>query len=283
MIHLPKNLSALALAAASDGTRYSMTGIQVEEYKDGQFTATATDGKILCVIRGHGFESFPHPQMFDLNNDQFTYCIPAKALQKALNALKPDRKNPWPALGVVAETGPIVNGAASTGKVMLCDGVTSQVLDQIEGRFPDFRQVVPGKPALLTLTLDPALMIRLLTVAESFLRDSNTKSVHLLFWGDGMPAGITARSDRGEFFDGLIVPLTGKGGESHPTRPDEKEEDEDEPAPSLKEQREAEATAEEMPEPDHIAPPEPSANGVHLNGAMPSPNGKGRGRRTRRK
>ncbi len=74
-----------------------------------------------------------------------------------------------------------------------------------EGRFPEFSFVLPRKPALLAVRVDPTLLAGLLLAAAAL---DPVGGVALLFYGREQPLGIVGHNDAGQFFDALISPLT---------------------------------------------------------------------------
>jgi hypothetical protein len=76
-----------------------------------------------------------------------------------------------------------------------------------EGRYPPTDEVIPKHGALITFRLDPAALVRLLDVITA-LADDDNRAVTFLYYGKGRVIGLAAHNSQGQYFDGVIMPLS---------------------------------------------------------------------------
>jgi hypothetical protein len=188
-VFLPKNLAALAGVVAKEATRYSANALRVLDL-GGAYRVEATDGKKLVVVRG------PCPEVScpaldpDFGGANET-LVPAEDWKAGFRL----GGKKQPAVGLAAD--------ATSFKLAVGDQAVSGT--RAEGRFPDFTMVLPKKPATLGFRLDPNILIGLLQAAAAL---DPSGGVQFLFYGRDKPVGLACRNEAGQFFDGLIMPLT---------------------------------------------------------------------------
>jgi hypothetical protein len=188
-VFLPKNLAALAGVAAKEATRYSANALRVLDPGDGTYRVEVTDGKRLAVVRGPcAHESGPAPNPSPLG--LASVLVPVAEWKAAFRM----GGKQWP-----------VALSAQGSSFHLAVGEQSVTGSAPEGRFPDFASVLPKRPAPFAFCVDPLLMIGLLQAAAAL---EPTGGVGVLFYGPDKPVGLVARNDAGQFFDGLLMPLT---------------------------------------------------------------------------
>jgi DNA polymerase III sliding clamp (beta) subunit (PCNA family) len=188
-LYLPRNLAALATVAARDCGRYSLAAVRVKDPGGGLYRAEATDGKVLAIVQGPAPEAC-YPALEERPDGDAEVLIPRDDWQKAFRL--GDRHRP-------------VGLAAWGGEITLAVGDQALTTRPVDGRYPDVDQILPRHGALLAVRLDPGLLAELLKVATAV---NPGGGVDLLFYGRGKPLGLMTRSNGGQTFDALIMPLT---------------------------------------------------------------------------
>jgi hypothetical protein len=206
-LHLPATLGPLARCAADDQGRYSMNGVQVSDPGDGTFRCAVTDGRRLLVARGIC------PERGHLNCPPDAHVVvPTGAWNEAFRKipkLVPQNgrwSSPKPPDAVSFEFtgGPQMHQA----KVRVATGERSFNCDPIDGRFPDWNQVIPKGPPAFAIRVNPELLANLLTAMSQMLGE-DCQTVTLCFWKPETPLGVVAKdSATGLCLDGLLMPLT---------------------------------------------------------------------------
>ena len=191
-LYLPKNLAALANVAAKEATRYSADALHVLDL-DGTYRVEATDGKRLAVVRGPCPPAQNYPALQPAGQSAADVLVPVESWREAFRAKgKKDQELP---VGLVADD--------TSFRLAVGQKVIEGALP--EGRFPAFSAVLPKKPAICSIKVDPALLAGLLQVAAAL---DPSGGVALLFYGREQPLGVMGRNDAGQFFDGMLQPLT---------------------------------------------------------------------------
>ncbi len=188
-VFLPRNLAALAGVVAKDATRFSVNALHVIDGGD-TYRVEATDGRRLAVVRGPAPEA-QHPALDTAFGGAAEALVPADSWREAFRA-KGKKEQP---VGLVADD----------TSFKLAVGQTVIEGQRPEGRFPSCDAVLPKKPALLALKVDPTLLAGLLAAAAAL---EPVGGVELLFYGREKPLGVSGKNDAGQFFDGLLMPLT---------------------------------------------------------------------------
>jgi hypothetical protein len=187
LITLPEAAKELAQLCADKGSA-NCKGVRVTEYADARFRAEATNGKVLGILRGL---CPPLAGMGPLlpEDNGYSGVVPSHAWLAAFQ------------------------GARQPVEVFLsADQVTLRCADKLiqsahdGGRWPNVDGVLPTTPPLITIDLDPRLLIALLRAATPWA-EGNPPIVKLCYWGSGQPVAVlTAYGDY--TFDGLIMPVT---------------------------------------------------------------------------
>lgn len=166
---LRSTLRAMRHLSGTKDVRYYLNGVLVEVRK-GQGVLVATDGSVL------GAHAFP----VDADEPDAEFIIPLDAI-KALKA------------------------RGSTSVEILRDGMTLTIrtpdgdtqATAIDGKFPDWRRVMPDRPSGEHAHFDPDHLARFCDVARD-LFGAHTKQKPLV-WANGTAAGLVNFDGFGEF------------------------------------------------------------------------------------
>jgi DNA polymerase III sliding clamp (beta) subunit (PCNA family) len=197
MLLLPRNLAKVAELVATDTGRAAMSGIRVLEFAD-SYRLEVTDGRRLLIVRGPHKQGELTPQdrltiaaLDDAPNGTFTALVPAADWTKAFRAAK--KGDP---VGLVL------------GGLDVTFGTGSHLLRTrpVEGRFPDVNIVIPKKPALFSIAVNPLLLAELLTVMAN-VGGEDERKVFLHFYGPKVPMGVTLKNGEGIVADAILMPL----------------------------------------------------------------------------
>jgi hypothetical protein len=184
---LPANLAALA-RLTGDATRYAVNCLRVIDPGDTSYRVEATDGRRLAVVRGNcPRESCP-------------------ALEEAPHSPGAVLVGPeeWGQAFKLAGKNRPVGLAAAPGVLTFAVGTRSFTAAPAEGRYPNVDQVLPKRPALVTFTVNPRLATSLFQLATAL----GLEQVNVLYYGHGLPVGLTGHNDEGQFVDCLLVPMS---------------------------------------------------------------------------
>jgi DNA polymerase III sliding clamp (beta) subunit (PCNA family) len=194
MLYLPPALGALARLAAKDTARYAVNCIRVFEYAEGRYRAEATDGKRLLVVRG-GTEA-THDFGQPVDDEAHEGLIPANDWREGFRKLLRKRQPELP-MGLSL-------GAKGFRFASPSEEINGQPGD---GRYPAVEEVIPRKPPLFSVRVDPALLAGLLDVAAQ-LSSEEDRGVWLHFYKRGHPFGLSGgNAALGLCFDGVFMPL----------------------------------------------------------------------------
>jgi hypothetical protein len=186
---IPKNVASLAKLCAKENPRYAVTGVRVIDSHKATYRLEATDGRVLGVIQGScpGMEPEPHvpENAVIVAKDWLAGCKMATPKESVLLTLNTAQDV------CTFETG---KGSATAA--------------QLDGRFPPVNEAFPKKPAMISVDVDPGLLIRVLEVAKALELERVTLHFYRLS-GGGLSAmlGISGNNEQGQFYDGLCVPL----------------------------------------------------------------------------
>jgi len=204
---LPANLAVLVKAAAREQhCRFgATTGIRLTATKDG-YQAEATNGRILARVKGAmPFDPQDYPGVPALESapqGETVGTIPAEVWSKAFKGVP--RRPVKPVLGTVAA---VLGKDQATLVSTDLENANVQSPRLVEGRWPNTDQVFPkGKPRF-TINVDAKLLIDLLQVAMAFSSQDHNNKVTMEFHDRNQPFAIRTKSDEGQEFSGLIVPL----------------------------------------------------------------------------
>jgi hypothetical protein len=206
-LYLPRNLIRLAKLTSAEQRRYPVHCVRVLDPGDGTYRCEATDGRILGIVRGQSLD--------------VTYPVVEEAPNGAREALV-SAKDWTNAFRLHGRKDPIGLARSQTEEVSDCGGEEVQNVERTclfasdqailtcsteEGEYPPVNEVLPKHGPLVTFTLDPAMLARLLEVVLA-IRDDEYRAVKIHYYGKNAVVGLTARNAQGQFFDGLIVPLS---------------------------------------------------------------------------
>ena len=204
---LPANLAVLVKAAAREQhCRFgATTGIRLTATRDG-YQAEATNGRILARVKGAmPFDPQDYPEVPALESapqGETVGTIPAEVWSKAFKGVP--RRPVKPVLGTVAA---VLGKDQATLVSTDLENANVQSPRLVEGRWPNSDQVFPkGKPRF-TINVDAKLLIDLLQVATAFSSQDHNNKVTMEFHDRNQPFAIRTKSDEGQEFSGLMVPL----------------------------------------------------------------------------
>jgi hypothetical protein len=214
-VYFPRNVAKLAKLASTSPGRYALGCVRVQAAGDGTYRVEATDGRVLGVVRGPSLD-VSYPAVEDAPNGVTEALIPAKDWQDAfrlkgkadaigLAMCRIERETPIPD-GQRTEDGPECTVRVHRPCLFASD--KGQLATEAEeGRYPPTDEVIPKHGALVAFRLDPAALVRLLEVVTA-LADVDNRAVTFLYYGKGRVIGLAAHNSQGQFFDGVIMPLS---------------------------------------------------------------------------
>jgi DNA polymerase III sliding clamp (beta) subunit (PCNA family) len=207
---LPANLGEITRAAARSASRYSMTGAHVE-VNENRYEVAATDGKQLAIVKGEATSdplSFPEvPELLGLPPAASSAVIPTRDWQEAFRSAPPRGNNSPSSCGAGQVA---VHLGAKSSILCTSDGENAPVViraENVEGRYPDYRAVLPKKEPKSRVHLDVELLLNLLRVARQFAPTDGTRRITLEVWDEHVPIAIRTGNGHQEF-TGLLMPLT---------------------------------------------------------------------------
>lgn len=209
---LPTNLAPLAdIADDQPGTRWAVTGVQVESFTDGTgWRATATDCKRLVRVTGPDIakaDEFPDlPGMSVAPNGATKGLIPAGRWKDFFrNAAKLTKKSASTLRAVAVKMGPDrVTLGATDGK----DSPLTQT-PVVEGRFPPVNDIMPGKlgVGLAVVNVDPALMAETLGAIAKMMDPEKREPVTMEIFGPDRPIHFSAEGANDTKIESILMPL----------------------------------------------------------------------------
>jgi hypothetical protein len=204
---LPANLASLVkLAARNQHCRFgATTGVRLSATPTG-YRAEATDGRILGIVTGNlpaDPQDYPEvPALTSAPTGETQGTIPAEVWSRAFKSIP--KKTARPILGnLVAVLGKDQATLVSTD----LENVNVLTPRLVEGRFPDTDKIVPKDKPRLTVNVDAKLLIELLQVASAFSSEDHNHKVTMEFYDSARPFVVRTRSDEGQEFTGMAVPL----------------------------------------------------------------------------
>jgi hypothetical protein len=214
-VYFPRNVAKLAKLASTSPGRYALGCVRVQAPGDGTYRIEATDGRVLGVVRGPSLD-VSYPAVEEAPNGVQEALIPAKDWRDAFRL-----KGKADAIGLamcrIEEERPIPDGQRtedgpeSTVRVhrpcLFASDKGQLATEAEEGRYPPTDDVMPKLPPLVSFRLDPTILARLLEVVTA-LADDDSRAVTFLYFGKGRVIGLAAHNGQGQFFDGVIMPLS---------------------------------------------------------------------------
>lgn len=272
MLLLPKNLEALArltCKSSGDDHRYALECVRVEHQAD-RYTACATNGRVLGLVRGTADSADDYPAVPALTaapNGQTAALVSRDDWTRAFRTVPMSRRtSAKPILRNVACV--MGRGVATLGTTDL--ETQSVVASHVDAnrRYPNPADVLPTGEPTLTVTVDPTYLAELLTVAAQYTTDAEA-AVTLEFRtkrdrnGQTRHAPVVVRAANGtQEFTGLLVPLDRQPVAAPPVR-------QPAPEPVAAPTVAAPTVAEPEPEPEPVAvsdepPPVAAPTCAHL-------------------
>jgi DNA polymerase III sliding clamp (beta) subunit (PCNA family) len=200
---LPANVAGLAKLAAVENARYALTGVRVEKLPDG-YACVATDGRVMAMVRGTSDspDEFPAGSAAEADiGEGSEVVIPTKSWTEAFKGI-PRRTFKDILRNVYVQLGD-KNSLLTTTDLEERRTIEAR---NVDGRYPPYKEVFPKGPAKAVITVDPRLMIKVLTAAMDFC-DEEQRGVDLEIFSDSVPMIVRKKRDKQEF-TGVIMPLT---------------------------------------------------------------------------
>lgn len=212
---LNKHNLSLASLASKETSRFTLNGILVTPTE-----TVETDGHQLCTVsmQKTDTEAVPSPTGVDFAAvaDWKPFILPAGEALDIAKALP--KKSTIPILqNAFIGSKTDVNGTAQIAVTNL-DQFRVFNPRKLEGNFPDWKRVIPKpeeNPPALCVSIDAALLARVLKQVESFRGDVRQPFCRMYFWGDKKESGvllcnnairIDADNDTGQHFTGVVMP-----------------------------------------------------------------------------
>jgi hypothetical protein len=190
----------LAKLIRPDGGRYALGCVRVLDPGDGTYRCEATDSRVLGIVRGASLEAH-YPAVEDA----------PKGIQEALVSGK-DWTNAFRLHGRKDIIGLALGPADAEGDAppvcRFASDTAAYTCAASDGHYPTVDQVLPRRPPLVTFTLDAAALAKLLDVVQALADDDEHRAVTFHYYGRAKVLGLSSRNSQGQFFDGLIVPLS---------------------------------------------------------------------------
>jgi len=203
---LPASLAALTRCAGEE-SRYSLAGVQLTDPGGGQYKVTVTDGRRLIHVQGYCPETKTEPAgelgcppdvpvyvPRDAWDTMFRFAPKLLGYQRS-TLLRPGEKN-----------APVRVARLSDARLLLSSMDRTLTTQQLEGKFPDWRQVMPKGNPIAVVSVQPKLLAETLTALAAMLGDEFQK-VTLCFFKPGEPIGLVAKNSVA-CIDALLMPLT---------------------------------------------------------------------------
>lgn len=207
--YLNPKLAHLLKVASREESRYGggTRGVLVAGAADGPYHVVATDGKRMVVVHAE-YDDEDYPDLRTIPAFDGEVLVPPEEWKRACDNAARVKLNgrAWP-LGVGAHQGEVILTTA--------DSVTLRCKEQ-DGRFPNWRNVLPKTPPVLALSVDPKLLAEVLLALHQFTADEQ-RGVRLLFYDfrGTSPFGIVATGEDGLVAEALVVPMV----ERNPGKP----------------------------------------------------------------
>lgn len=202
---VPTCLKALSMIAAKEWSRYAMMGVRLVQLDgDGGFQAQVTDGGIAVWVQGTSPNKPPKPAATVQTALRHSAAINGTAAKEATiptrdweNGLRQAEK----------EKASHVAFAIGVNQTGIAVGDELRLADNLEGRFPDIKRVIPPMKPRAILNLNAARLERLCKVWKAL--GAEVMTVYL--YGPNDPLGMSGRSGDGTeegtlILSGLLMP-----------------------------------------------------------------------------
>lgn len=200
IVLLPRSVGTLAkIAADSSEPRYVFQGVRLEK-DEKTWRCIATNGKFLVLVEGQrGDEDlFPNPPIFAAADSKATaVSVPAKEWDKAFKeipkrAVKPILEN------VAVATGENTTTFMSTN----LENCNVSEPRNIDGRYPDYQQVLVDKKPERTFKCSIDGLVNLLNSAKAFAPDG---MIEVRFFEGKDVVGVGCTTEAGLKFTGIVM------------------------------------------------------------------------------
>lgn len=198
---LPLNeLRAAAIFASTDSTRYILNCVYVQIDKHGQVTLAATDGRRACIIKSDALVTNP--------GEVAAFILPLRLIKRA---------SPIRGTGNVELSADVISevqiGGTQTARIRyritISDGETGISGKSIDGAYPKYAQVLPGKIAAgnTRIAIAPKFLADL-SAASKLLKPASAKHYPaIVFGGESETKAITALIDGVSKFYAIVMPV----------------------------------------------------------------------------
>jgi DNA polymerase III sliding clamp (beta) subunit (PCNA family) len=201
---IPANIVEVAKFCDDESTRYALGGISVK-VADGKYEVCATDTRRLVVVSGSCNGKPVGKTLFTAHANRrvqdatpyFEGIIGGKDLKKAV-ALSADKSKA------------IAFNQNGNSVCVAVDGARAIDMPLIEGRFPNYQDVLPKDEPATTMLLDPQLLAEAFALAKKFATKCH-RGVFVDIWDRERAIRIRARREDGQEFVALVMPLTQEG------------------------------------------------------------------------
>lgn len=171
-------INQVSFAAATDDTRPTLTGVSMQ-FSSGRLKMAATDAFRLSVRDA---------EIPDYDGDDIAIIVPARALSEVARAVSDDDE-------VLHITLP-----AGRNQIMFVLNNVVVVSQLIEGNFPDFSPIIPGKYTTKAV-MDTASFLKACRTASIFAREASHTARVKFDPGDGMSGSAVISATSAEMGD----------------------------------------------------------------------------------
>jgi hypothetical protein len=200
---LPSSLAQLTRCAGEE-TRYSLAGVQLTDPGGGQYRATVTDGRRLIHVQGYCPETKDQPAGELGCPPDVPVYVPSDAWNTIFRFAP--KLHGWERNQYGEKTAPVRVARLSDGRVLLSSHDRTLTTDQLDGKFPDWRQIMPKGNPVAVVSVQPKLLAETLTALAGMLGEE-FQHVTLCFFKPGEPIGLVAKNSVA-CIDALLMPLT---------------------------------------------------------------------------
>lgn len=209
---LPANIAEIARVCETESTRYGLRGVHVE-IKDGVYECAATDARRLLIVSG---ECLRRPIAVKRFIQETTTYKNKRIDDKPVNAIIAKRD-------LLRSSGLSEDQSKAFGFSQNCETV-SIAIDQkrtietqiINGKFPDYRAVLPTTEPAVRVTLNAKMLSEILTIAAKFQSTGRrpnqcTIDLEVRTAEDAIVIRLSPDSKGSQEFTALLMPLSSEG------------------------------------------------------------------------
>lgn len=206
---LPANIAEIARVCEVESTRYALQGVHVE-IANGKYECAATDTRRLLIVSGECLERSPAPGRF---------------IVEKTTTHKNKRVDDKPVKAVIAKKdllrspGLSEDQTKTLGFSQNCEAVSIAVDKRrtieapiMEGRFPDYKAVLPRKEPAVTLHLNARYLAEILAIAAKFQVSGRTAKnciidLEVRTAEDPIVIRLSEQSQGSQKFTAILMPL----------------------------------------------------------------------------